>query len=35
VLAGFGPVLLDGPGAAAHGDISGNFVIGARPTGAR
>jgi hypothetical protein len=35
VLAGFGPVLLDGPGAAAQGDISGNFVIGARPKGAR
>jgi hypothetical protein len=35
VLTGFGPVLLDGPGAAAQGDISDNFVISARPKGGR
>jgi PPM family protein phosphatase len=35
VLAGFGRVLVDGPGAGGQGDMSGNFVIGPRPTGAR
>jgi hypothetical protein len=35
VLAGFGPVLVDGPGAGGQPDLSGNFVLGARPKGAR
>ena len=35
VLAGFGPLLADGPGAAGQPESSGNFVLGPRPTGAR
>jgi serine/threonine protein phosphatase PrpC len=35
VLAGFGAVLVDGPGAAGQGDVSGNFVLGSPPKGAR
>ena len=35
VLAGFGPVLMDGPGAPGQGDVSGNFVLVPRPKGAR
>jgi hypothetical protein len=35
VLAGIGPVLVDGPGAGGQPDLSGNFVLGARPKGAR
>jgi PPM family protein phosphatase len=35
VLTGFGPVLMDGPGAAGQGDMTGNFILGPRPKGAR
>jgi hypothetical protein len=35
VLAGFAPALVDGPGAVGQGDMSGNFVLGPRPKGAR
>ena len=35
VLAGFGPVLVDGPGAAGQDDTSGNFVLVPPPKGAR
>jgi hypothetical protein len=35
VLAGFGPVLVDGPGATGQGDMSGNFMLGPRPKGVR
>jgi len=35
VFSGFGPVLMDGPGAPGQGDVSGNFVLVPRPNGAR
>jgi hypothetical protein len=35
VFAGFGPVLMDGPGAPVHPDLGGNFVLGVDPRATR
>ena len=35
VFAGFGPVLMDGPGAPARPDVGGNFVLGVEPRATR